>query len=50
MNITYHSVATNDCWFYDRKSHEAHDALLCIAEGRYVTEEDRTQGNTGTLF
>ncbi len=34
-------VATNDCYFAAKKMHEAHDALLCIAEGRYVTEEDR---------
>ncbi len=34
-------VATNDCYFAKRKMHEAHDALLCIAEGRYVTESDR---------
>ena len=34
-------VATNDCYFTDRAAHEAHDALLCISEGRYVTEEDR---------
>jgi len=34
-------VATNDCYFADRGAHEAHDALLCISEGRYVTEEDR---------
>ncbi|MCB1651419.1 MAG: DNA polymerase III subunit alpha [Alphaproteobacteria bacterium] len=34
-------VATNDCYFVDRKAHEAHDALLCISAGRYVTEEDR---------
>lgn len=34
-------VATNDCYFADPKMHEAHDALLCIAEGRYVTETDR---------
>lgn len=34
-------VATNDCYFTDRKTYPAHDALLCIAEGRYVTEEDR---------
>ena len=34
-------VATNDCYFKDRKAHEAHDALLCIAEGRYVTEDGR---------
>lgn len=34
-------VATNDCYFSDREVYEAHDALLCISEGRYVTEEDR---------
>lgn len=34
-------VATNDCYFKDRGAHEAHDALLCIAEGRYVSEDDR---------
>ena len=34
-------VATNDCYFPDKKAYEAHDALLCIAEGRYITEEDR---------
>jgi DNA polymerase-3 subunit alpha len=34
-------VATNDSYFLNRKMHQAHDALLCIAEGRYVSEEDR---------
>ncbi|HRQ61997.1 MAG TPA: PHP domain-containing protein, partial [Alphaproteobacteria bacterium] len=34
-------VATNDCYFSKPDAHEAHDALLCISEGRYVTEEDR---------
>lgn len=34
-------VATNDAYFAKRKMYEAHDALLCIAEGRYVTEENR---------
>ncbi len=34
-------VATNDCYFADPSMHEAHDALLCIAEGRYVTETER---------
>lgn len=34
-------VATNDCYFPDKGAHEAHDALLCIAEGRYVMEKDR---------
>ena len=34
-------VATNDCYFAERDMHEAHDALLCIAAGRYITEADR---------
>ena len=34
-------VATNDCYFTDKESYEAHDALLCIAEGRYVVEDER---------
>ena len=34
-------VATNDCYFNGAKKHLAHDALLCIAEGRYITEDDR---------
>ncbi|MGZ9097994.1 MAG: DNA polymerase III subunit alpha [Micavibrio sp.] len=34
-------VASNDCFFSERKMYEAHDALLCIAEGRYITEADR---------
>ncbi len=34
-------VATNDVFFANRAMYAAHDALLCIAEGRYVEEEDR---------
>jgi DNA polymerase-3 subunit alpha len=34
-------VATNDCYFTTASMYEAHDVLLCIAEGRYVTEQDR---------
>lgn len=34
-------VATNDCYFKERDGYHAHDALLCIAEGRYITEDDR---------
>ena len=34
-------VATNNCYFSDRDMHEAHDALICIAAGRYVSEDDR---------
>lgn len=34
-------VATNECYFPDRDFYDAHDALLCIAEGRYISEDDR---------
>ncbi|MEL6747303.1 MAG: DNA polymerase III subunit alpha, partial [Pseudomonadota bacterium] len=34
-------VATNQCYFPERDDYEAHDALVCIAEGRYVAEDDR---------
>ncbi len=34
-------VATNDAYFPDAAIHQAHDVLLCIAEGRYVNEQDR---------
>jgi DNA polymerase-3 subunit alpha len=34
-------VATNECFFAKPEMHEAHDALLCIAEGRTMAERDR---------
>jgi DNA polymerase-3 subunit alpha len=34
-------VATNEVYFAAPDDYEAHDALLCIAEGRYVVEDDR---------
>ena len=34
-------VATNEPFFSDDGMYEAHDALLCIAEGAYVSQEDR---------
>ena len=34
-------VATNECFFADDSMYEAHDALLCIAAGTYVSEENR---------
>ncbi len=45
LQIAYESnlplVATNDVYFAKRDMFEAHDALLCIADGRYVSESDR---------
>ncbi|MBP5352853.1 MAG: PHP domain-containing protein [Alphaproteobacteria bacterium] len=34
-------VATNDVFFMDEDMYEAHDALVCIAEGEYVANENR---------
>ncbi len=34
-------VATNDCMFAARSMFQAHDALLCIAEGRVIAEPER---------
>ncbi|MFQ5773201.1 MAG: DNA polymerase III subunit alpha [Kiloniellaceae bacterium] len=34
-------VATNEAFFADENMYEAHDALLCIAEGAYVAESER---------
>lgn len=34
-------LATNNVFFEDKGMYKAHDALLCIAEGRYVNEVDR---------
>ncbi|MEL7489612.1 MAG: DNA polymerase III subunit alpha [Pseudomonadota bacterium] len=36
-------VATNEPFFPHREDHEAHDALLCIADGAYVHQDDRRQ-------
>ncbi len=34
-------VATNECFFPNPSMHEAHDALLCIAQGRTMAERER---------
>ena len=34
-------VATNDAFFADTGDFEAHDALICIAEGSYISSDDR---------
>ena len=36
-------VATNEPFFATATDHEAHDALICIAEGRLLAEADRRQ-------
>jgi len=34
-------VATNDVYFATRAMHEAHDALLCIADGAFLGQDER---------
>ncbi len=34
-------VATNEAYFLEEREYEAHDALLCIADGAYVMQDDR---------
>lgn len=34
-------VATNEAFFFDTDMYEAHDALVCIAKGEYVANDNR---------
>lgn len=34
-------VATNECFFSKEEDYEAHDALLCVAAGQTIIEDDR---------
>jgi DNA polymerase III subunit alpha len=43
-------VATNEPFFAKRDDYEAHDALLCIAEGRLVADGERRQLTTEHRF
>lgn len=43
-------VATNDIHFSSPDMFEAHDALMCIASGRYVPEPDRPRLNPQHYF
>jgi DNA polymerase-3 subunit alpha len=43
-------VATNEVFFDDKAMYEAHDALLCIAEGSYVSQDNRRRLNSTYHF
>jgi DNA polymerase III subunit alpha len=43
-------VASNDVYFSDPSMHEAHDALLCISDGRYIAEKERRRSNKENYF
>ena len=39
MSLACPIVATNDVYFPKTEMYEAHDALICIAEGAYVDQQ-----------
>ena len=43
-------VATNDVYFADESMAAAHDALLCIAEGRFLADQERRHSTAGWRF
>jgi DNA polymerase-3 subunit alpha len=43
-------VATNDVYFADATMSAAHDALLCIAEGRFLADQERRQSTAEWRF
>jgi len=43
-------VATNDVYFPDAKMYEAHDALICIADGAYVDQQQERRRLTAQHY
>src|SRR5207302_8993623 len=43
-------AATNDVYFAQAKTWRAHDALLCIADGAFVGQEERRRVTPGHWF
>lgn len=43
-------VATNEAFFADKEMHQAHDALLCIADSAYVSQTDRRRVTANHYF
>ncbi|MEM9989995.1 MAG: PHP domain-containing protein, partial [Pseudomonadota bacterium] len=43
-------VATNNVFFAKREDHDAHDALLCIAGGNYISQTERRQVSEDHYF
>ena len=52
MAVKHHLpiVATNNAYFATADMYEAHDALLCISGGRYVSEDNRRKLNPEHRF
>ncbi|MGH8014571.1 MAG: DNA polymerase III subunit alpha [Candidatus Zixiibacteriota bacterium] len=43
-------VATNDCHYMRKEDYEAHDALICIQTGKFVSDHDRLRYQTNQIY
>jgi DNA polymerase-3 subunit alpha len=43
-------VVTNDCHYLRRTDWEAHDALLCIQTGKFISDRDRMRYDTDQIY
>lgn len=43
-------IATNNCFFATRDMYEAHDALMCIEQGKVIADENRKKLNPEFYF
>ena len=43
-------VATNEIYFLNQSMYRAHEVLLCIADGKYIQEDDRRRVTTNHYF
>lgn len=43
-------VGTNDCHYLHQKDAEAHDALLCIQTGKFLSDTDRMKYETDQIY
>lgn len=43
-------VVTNDCHYLRQEDAEAHDALLCIQTGKFLSDKDRMRYGTDQMF
>ena len=50
QNYSLPIVATNQIMFAAQKSHDAHDALICIGEGSYIHDESRRRFSLNHYF
>ncbi len=43
-------VASNDCHYIRQSDYEAHDALICIQTGKFVSDHDRLKYQTDQIY